>query len=92
MAKRVRKAVFPVAGLEAHLESQGPGSGGEIQLTDALASLARDEGMWGVRYEGRRFDCGSRLGFVQATVACALERAELREALLPFLRNIAQEE
>ena len=70
------------------LAAQAPGAGGEIQLTDALAAMARQEAFRGVRYRGRRFDCGSPAGFLQATVACALERPDLRQDLLSFLRRV----
>ena len=76
-------------GLFARLAAQAPGAGGEIQLTDAMATMAREEPFHGVRFTGRRFDCGSPAGYLQATVACALERPELRQDLLPFLRGIA---
>ena len=75
-------------GLFARLAAQAPGAGAEIQLTDAMAAMAREEPFHGVRYGGRRFDCGSKAGFLQATIACALERPELRQELLSFLRRI----
>ena len=76
-------------GLFARLAAQAPGAGGEIQLTDAMAAMAGQEPFHGVRYAGRRFDCGSPAGVVQATVACALERPALRQDLLSFLRQVA---
>lgn len=65
------------------------GAGGEIQLTDAIAG-AREEGeeVYGYRFTGQRFDCGSKSGFLQATVAFALARQELRDDLLGFLNDI----
>ena len=75
--------------LFSRLAAQPPGAGGEIQLTDALAAMAREAPLHGVRFAGRRFDCGSPAGYLQATVACALERPELRQDLLSFLRGIA---
>ena len=72
------------------LLAQAPGAGGEIQLTDAMAAMARQEPFHGVRFSGRRFDCGSPAGFVQATIACALERPALRQDLESFLRWIAR--
>ncbi|RJE82903.1 UTP--glucose-1-phosphate uridylyltransferase [Paracoccus onubensis] len=65
------------------------GSGGEIQLTDAIAdeiNAGRD--VYGLRFRGQRFDCGSKAGFLQATVAFGLERDELREEFLDFLHGI----
>ena len=70
------------------LAAQAPGAGGEIQLTDAMAAMAREERFHGVRFNGRRFDCGSPMGAIQATVACAMERPELSQELLSFLREV----
>ena len=75
--------------LFAHLADAAPGAGGEIQLTDAMAAMAGEAPFHGVRFTGRRFDCGSPAGYLQATVACALERPALRQGLLSFLRGIA---
>jgi UTP--glucose-1-phosphate uridylyltransferase len=66
------------------LENQGKGAGGEIQLTDAMAKMIGTQPFHAVTFAGRRFDCGSKLGFVEATLALALERedigAQVREA------------
>ena len=73
-----------------HLSRGEAGSGGEIQLTDALARLI-DEGqaLHGLRFEGRRFDCGDKLGFLEATVALGLQNPEfgpeLRQILFSYL-------
>ena len=75
-------------GIFARLAGQAPGAGGEIQLTDAMAAMAREERFHGVRFNGRRFDCGSPTGAIQATIACAMERPELRQELLSFLREV----
>lgn len=65
------------------------GSGGEIQLTDAIAKdIEGDAGVYGYRFRGQRFDCGSKSGFLQATVAFGLARDELRDDLSSFLRSI----
>ena len=72
------------------LEGVKPGVGGEIQLTDALAVLAKEEGLLGYRFEGDRYDAGDRLGYLKANVAFALKRPELREGLLPWLREVAR--
>jgi UTP--glucose-1-phosphate uridylyltransferase len=61
-----------------HLNLQQKGAGGEIQLTDAMAKLIGRHPFHGLRFTGRRFDCGSRLGYLEAVVACALARDELR--------------
>jgi UTP--glucose-1-phosphate uridylyltransferase len=70
------------------LEQVKPGVGGEIQLTDALAVLAREEGLLGYRFEGERYDAGDRFGFLKANIAFALERPELRAPLLEYLRQV----
>lgn len=71
------------------LNKKKTGAGGEIQLTDAIAD-AREEGeeVYGYRFDGRRFDCGSKSGFLQATVAFALDRPELRDDLWGFLSEM----
>lgn len=63
-----------------HLERIAPGAGGEIQLTDAIACLLEQSPVNAYRFEGRRFDCGSHLGFVEATVRFALENEKLRDS------------
>ncbi|WP_114521325.1 UTP--glucose-1-phosphate uridylyltransferase GalU [Altererythrobacter sp. ZODW24] len=59
------------------LENQGKGAGGEIQLTDAMARMIGDQPFHAVTFEGKRYDCGSKLGFVEATLALALEREDM---------------
>ena len=61
------------------LESQAKGAGGEIQLTDAMARLIGQQPFHAVTFAGRRFDCGSKTGFVEATLALALERPDMAE-------------
>ncbi|WP_386173261.1 UTP--glucose-1-phosphate uridylyltransferase GalU [Sulfitobacter sp. R86518] len=64
------------------------GSGGEIQLTDAIAAeLTQGNDVYGYRFKGQRFDCGSKSGFLQATVSFGLAREELRDDLLKYLRS-----
>lgn len=72
------------------LEQVKPGVGGEIQLTDALAVLAREEGLLGYRFEGERHDAGDRLGYLKANVAYALKRPELAEPLRAWLREVVR--
>ena len=72
------------------LERVPPGVGGEIQLTDALAVLASEEGLLGYRFEGQRFDAGDRFGYLKANVAFALKRPDLREPLLAWLREVVR--
>jgi UTP--glucose-1-phosphate uridylyltransferase len=69
------------------LSETRPGAGGEIQLTDALAVLAARGQLVGVRFTGQRHDAGDRLGYLQANIAYALKRPELREGLLAWLRE-----
>jgi len=59
------------------LETQGKGAGGEIQLTDAMAKMIGDQPFHAVTFDGNRYDCGSKLGFVEATLALALERDDM---------------
>jgi len=70
------------------LERQPPGVGGEIQLTDALAVLAREEGLCGYRFEGERYDAGDRLGYLKANVAFALKRPDLAGPLRAWLQEV----
>jgi UTP--glucose-1-phosphate uridylyltransferase len=72
------------------LEQVKPGVGGEIQLTDALAVLAREEGLLGYRFEGERYDAGDRFGFLKANIAFAMQRPDLREPLLEYLRTLVR--
>jgi len=72
------------------LEQVKPGVGGEIQLTDALAVLAREEGLVGYRFEGERHDAGDRFGYLKANIAFALKRPELRQPLLEWLREVVR--
>lgn len=65
------------------------GSGGEIQLTDAIdAELREGRDVFGYRFRGQRFDCGSKAGFLQATVAFGLAREDLRDEFDGYLRNL----
>jgi UTP--glucose-1-phosphate uridylyltransferase len=64
-----------------HLALQQTGAGGEIQLTDAMARMIGRHPFHGLRFEGRRFDCGARLGYLEAIIACALERDDLRQGV-----------
>ena len=64
------------------------GAGGEIQLTDAIAQQIEGEGVYGYRFRGERFDCGSKAGFLQATVSFGLAREDLRDELFRYLQEI----
>jgi UTP--glucose-1-phosphate uridylyltransferase len=71
-----------------HLETMRPGSGNEIQLTDGLAALiAEGQDFHGLRATGRRFDCGDKLGFLEANIALGLEHPELGDGLRRILKN-----
>lgn len=70
------------------LEGQESGAGGEIQLTDAMAKMIGRQPFHAVTFNGRRFDCGSKVGFVEATMALALEREDLREDVLAAMQRM----
>jgi UTP--glucose-1-phosphate uridylyltransferase len=72
-----------------HLERIGEGAGGEIQLTDGIARLMDDEPVYAYRFEGKRFDCGSKLGYLQANVEYALSHPELAATFKSYLRKLA---
>ena len=72
-----------------NLQGQGTGAGGEVQLTDAIAAeIGARNDVHAFRFKGRRFDCGSKTGYLQATVAFGLAREELREEFLEFLQAV----
>ncbi len=73
--------IFPI------LETLEPGKGGEIQLTDALRQLAKEEAIYGCVFEGVRHDCGDKLGFLKATVDMALKREEFNGEFEKYLRQ-----
>lgn len=68
-----------------HLANIQPGAGGEIQLTDGLAKLIEDEPVLAYRFEGSRYDCGSKIGYLQATVELALRHPEVATEFAAFL-------
>lgn len=70
------------------LESTGRGAGGEIQLTDAIADLLADSAVHAFAFQGKRYDCGSKLGYLKATVAYALEHPELAERFRRHLKGL----
>ena len=71
-----------------HIRSQKPGVGGELQLTDGIASLMGEEAVYAFQYEGKRYDCGSKEGFLEATVELALKHPEVGEAFKNYLKNL----
>ena len=71
------------------LNTVSRGAGGEIQLTDAIAAeIGSENGVYGYRFQGQRFDCGSKAGFLQATVAFGLARGDLRDDLSAYLYDV----
>lgn len=73
-----------------HLSNAKVGAGGEIQLTDAIAAEIGQSGVHGYRFEGQRFDCGSKAGYLRATVAFALERSDLRDDFKDCLAGVTR--
>ena len=71
-----------------HIRSQKPGVGGELQLTDGIASLMSDESIYAFQYEGKRYDCGSKEGFLEATVELALQHPEVGAQFKSYLKNL----
>ena len=71
----------------AHLEKMERGAGGEIQLTDGMAKLIGHQPFHGLRYEGKRFDCGNKIGYLEAQIAFALKRPDLADAVRGFLKH-----
>ena len=70
------------------IREQPRGVGGEIQLTDGIAGLMRSQKVYAYRYAGKRYDCGSKEGFLEATVELALQRADLGPALREHLKGL----
>lgn len=70
------------------LEGQAAGAGGEIQLTDAMAKMIGQQPFHAVTFDGRRFDCGSKTGFVEATLALALEREDMADEVRSMARRL----
>jgi UTP--glucose-1-phosphate uridylyltransferase len=71
-----------------HLENVQPGAGGEIQLTDGIAALMLEEQLLAYRFNGIRYDCGSKLGYLQAQVAFGLKHEELRVGFAEYLKTV----
>jgi UTP--glucose-1-phosphate uridylyltransferase len=74
------------------LDKQKPGAGGEIQLTDAIASLNKYEAVYAYDFEGIRYDVGEKMGFIQTSIEFALQRDDLRHPLLEYLSSILDKE
>ena len=82
----INPEIFPI------LDVTQPGRGNEIQLTDALQVLAKQENMYAYNFEGRRYDVGDKQGFLEATVEMALKRGDLRDKFLTYLQDIVAKE
>lgn len=74
------------------LGNQNPGAGGEIQLTDAIATFNKTEAVYAYNFEGTRYDVGEKMGFIQTTIEFALQREELRSELLKYLTGVMERE
>jgi len=70
------------------LSNQQTGAGGEIQVTDAILRLLKTQPGYAFQFEGRTFDCGSKLGFLSANVAYALARPDIAQELRPVLKGL----
>jgi UTP--glucose-1-phosphate uridylyltransferase len=74
----------------AKLETVGKGAGGEIQLTDGIAALLADEAVYAYAFEGKRYDCGSKLGYLEATVEYALKHPQLGRKFAHYLSGLVE--
>ena len=77
--------IFPI------LENQERGAGNEIQLTDGMLRLMKDQGFYGYHFRGSTYDCGSPQGFIEANVAFALMRADLHADIVPLVTRLVEE-
>jgi UTP--glucose-1-phosphate uridylyltransferase len=73
----------------ASIEAVPPGSGGEIQLTDGMKHLLKSQPIYGLKFEGKRYDAGDKLGFLKATVEFALQREDLGSSFREYLRSLS---
>jgi UTP--glucose-1-phosphate uridylyltransferase len=72
-----------------HLQTVQPGAGGEIQLTDGISALIQEEKILAYRFNGTRYDCGSKLGYLKAQVAFGLQHEELRAEFAAYLKTVS---
>ena len=72
------------------LERTKPGKGGEIQLTDALKELSKQEAVYAYCFEGKRYDVGDKFGFLQANIEYALKRDDLKDNLMSYILSIKE--
>lgn len=73
-----------------YLENATPGKGGEIQLTDAMAKLMKEEGFIGYKFDGMRYDAGDKFGFIQANIGYAMKNPDIAPKLLEYMRLLAR--
>ncbi|TNE40150.1 MAG: UTP--glucose-1-phosphate uridylyltransferase GalU [Alphaproteobacteria bacterium] len=73
------------------LENQSRGAGNEIQLTDALSAILGTSPFYGLKFDGTRYDCGDKIGFLEANIAFALHRADMQDDVKTFVTKIAQD-
>lgn len=73
-----------------YLDGQETGAGGEIQLTDAMQTMLSNSDFYGLRFEGERHDCGNKLGFLEANIAFALARPDMRENVMGLLQDFVK--
>ena len=78
-------------GVFQHIRNQKPGVGGELQLTDGIASLLTEQAVYAFEYSGKRYDCGSKEGFLEATVELALQHPEVGVRFKTYLKNLKLE-
>jgi len=78
----ITPSIFP------YLETQDVGAGGEIQLTDALRRLSKDEAMYAYEFKGHRYDVGTKLGFIQANIEFALRNDEIKAEMAEYLKAL----
>ena len=76
-------------GVFDQIRQQTSGAGGEIQLTDGIAGLMQSEAVYALQYQGKRYDCGSKEGFLEATVELALAHPEVGENFREYLKSLA---
>ena len=74
-----------------YLGKREKGAGGEIQLTDAMKTLLKEQPIYGYKFKGKRFDCGDKVGFQMANLAFALERPDMRDKLIKFIKDIQKD-
>lgn len=73
-----------------HLKDQRPGALGEIQLTDAIAALMKEEKVYAYKFKGKRYDIGDKFGYIKAILDIALEREDLKGDLFPYICELAK--